>query len=307
MWACRLFALLLAVFSCNVVLAQDLEPRRWTHLPLGLNVLGTGAGWTTGDITLDPVLHIDEGEVEMYTLAASYIRSFEFLGKSSRIDVRLPYANARWQGVRDGVMVHTRRHGFMDPRIRFAMDLYGAPPLRGQEYMTYVGSHPVNTIVGVALSVSPPWGEYYPDRLINLGYNRWVVRPQLGVLHQRGPWQFELTGTVSFYGDNDEFFGGTDLQQDPLGFIEGHVIRTFARGRWASFSAGYTYGGESEINGNPTHNDDRTRYWAVSFGMPISRTQSVKIAYLNADTNVLIGQSTDSILLSWSMNWTDKP
>ncbi len=304
MSALRPIASLLALLACADVVAQDLEPRRWTHLPIGLNVLGSGVGWTTGDITLDPVLQIEDGEVEMYTLGINYVRSFELLSKSSRISFRAPYASGRWQGVRDGVDVHTRRQGLMDPVIRFAMNLYGAPPLRGQEFMAYRGSHPIDTIVGVALSVSPPWGEYYPDRLINLGNNRWVVRPQLGVLHQHGPWQFEVTGTVSFYGDNNEFFGGTDLKQDPLGFVEGHIIRQFSPGRWASLSTGYSYGGETTINGRPSHNDNRTRYWALGYGMPISPSQSIKFTYVNADTNVYIGQSTDSLLFSWSMNWS---
>lgn len=304
MSALRLIASLVALLVCADVFAQDLEPRRWTHLPIGLNVFGSGVGWTTGDITLDPVLHIEDGKVAMYTLGANYVHSFELLGKSSRIDFRLPYASGHWQGVRDGVHVSTRRQGFMDPRIGFAMNLYGAPPLKGQEFIAYRGSHPVNTIVGVALSMSPPWGEYYPDRLINLGNNHWVIRPQLGVLHQRGPWQFEMTGTVVFYQDNDDFFGGQTLEQDPLGFLELHAIRAFSRGRWASLSTGYSYGGETTINGRPSHNDERTRYWALGHGMPISPSQSIKFTYVNADTNVYIGQSTNSLLFSWSMNWS---
>jgi hypothetical protein len=50
-------------------------------------------------------------------------------------------------------------------------------------------------------------------------------------------------------------------------------------------------------------NDDRTKYFALSFGMPISRQQSMKLTYVNADTNVVIGSSSDSLILSWSMNW----
>ena len=37
--------------------AQDLEPRRWSHLPIGLDALvHLGTGYTNGDILFDPVL-----------------------------------------------------------------------------------------------------------------------------------------------------------------------------------------------------------------------------------------------------------
>lgn len=284
--------------------AQDLEPRRWTHLPTGMHIVGTGLGTTEGDIFFDPVLRIEDATFELYTLGGSYIRTFEWLGRSSRIDFRQPYGYGRWQGLVDGVETAVRRHGLMDPRIRFSMNLWGAPPLSGKAYLDYRTGHPVNTSVGAAVSLVLPVGEYSPDRLINLGQNRYIVRTQLGVLHQRGPWQFEVTGTVSFYEDNDEFFAGTRLEQEPLGFLQAHVIRSFARGIWGSLSGGYSYGGESKIDDIPKENDERTRYFALSVGMPLGRQQSVKLAYVNADTNVLLGTSSDSLIFSWSLAWS---
>jgi hypothetical protein len=50
-----LTALLLLLISTQIQ-AQDLEPRRWSHLPAGLNVIGLATGWTDGDIFFDPVL-----------------------------------------------------------------------------------------------------------------------------------------------------------------------------------------------------------------------------------------------------------
>jgi hypothetical protein len=283
--------------------AQDLEPRRWSHLPTEMNIIGMATAWTDGDIFLDPVLRLEDATFEMYTAVSSYVRTYDWFGKSSRIDFRLPYSYGRWEGLLDGDYVSTRRHGFSDPSIRVSMNLYGAPPLKGIKYVQYRASHPVTTTVGAAISLVLPLGEYYPERLINLGNNRYVLRSQLGVLHQRGPWQFEVTTTVSFYQDNDEFFGNTQLEQDPLWFFQGHVIRSFKRGMWASLSSGFSYAGETQINGVPKHNDDRTRYVSLSFGMPITRQQSVKITWINADTNVVIGSSSDTLVLGWTLNW----
>ncbi|MCU0989134.1 MAG: transporter [Xanthomonadales bacterium] len=283
--------------------AQDLEPRRWSHLPTGTNVLGVAAAWTDGEIFADPVLRIEDAKFEMYTLNSSYIRTYDWFGKSGRIDFRLPYSYGRWEGLLDGRYASTRRHGFSDPSIRVSMNLYGAPPLKGMKYVQYRASRPVTTTVGAALSLTLPLGEYYPERLINLGNNRYVYRAQLGVLHQRGPWQFEVTTTASFYQDNDEFYANGRLEQDPLWFFQGHLIRSFKRGMWASLSSGFSYAGETQINGVPKDNDDRTRYLSLSFGMPITNQQSLKITWINADTNVIIGSASDTLVLGWSLNW----
>jgi hypothetical protein len=290
-------------FLASACHAQDLEPRRWTHLPTGLNVLGIGAGRTDGDIFFDPVLLIEDATFELYGLGATYVRTFEWLGKSSRIDVTVPYANGRWEGLLDGESASRRRSGLADPRIRLSMNLYGAPPLSGLEFLGYRNENPVNTTVGAALVVTVPLGQYNSDWLINLGSKRYVIRPQLGVLHQRQAWQFEMTGSLFLFQDNDEFWLGSRLEQDPLWFVQGHIIHEFKPGWWASLSAGYAYGGEVFVNDVPKNNDTRTNYWALSLGMPLSARQSLKVTWLASDTHVRAGTNRDALLLAWSVNW----
>lgn len=299
----RLWVVMFFLLPCHSIWGQDLEPRRWTHLPINMNVAGAGVVATDGVIHFDPVQRIENAKFELYSIAESYVRSFEWLGKTSRIEFRVPYSMGRWEGLVNGEYVSTRRHGFADPRVRLAVNLIGAPPLEGAEFMQYRASHTTSTIVGAALSVTLPLGEYNSARLINLGGNRFVYRPQIGVLHQRGPWQFELTSTVSFYENNDDFYGGSVVEQDHMWFFEGHVVRTLAGGKWLGLSGGYSYDGNTQVNGVVQHNDDHTRYWAFNFGMPLSKTQSVKLTYLNAETNVLVGNDFESLILSWSINW----
>jgi hypothetical protein len=282
--------------------AQDLEPRRWSHLPIGLNVIGVGSGWTDGDILFDPVLLIENVTFDLYPLGVGYVRSFELFGKSSRVDVTVPLASGRWRGLLDGEFTEVQRRGFADPRIRFSINLYGAPPLTGKEYVQYRREHPVTTTIGAGLQVRVPLGEYTSERLINLGGNRWVFRPQLGVLHQRNKWQFELTGSVFLHQTNDEFWKGTTLKQDPLLFMQGHAIYAFKPRWWASFSAGYAYGGRAFVNGEEKSNV-RARYIALSVGMPITAHQSLKFVYLTSDTHVPSGKNIDVLLAAWSINW----
>jgi hypothetical protein len=183
------------------------------------------------------------------------------------------------------------------------MHLLGAPPLRGRAFLDYRAAHPVSTSLGAAVTVVLPWGEYFDNRLINLGGNRLVLRPSLGLLHQRGHWEFELTGSVSLYDDNDAFFGGKRLEQDPLYFAQGHVIRSFGRRLWVGASAGYSFGGEATIDGVAKDNDDRTRYFALSVGAALGRHTAMKLAWASVDTNILLGTSSDALLLTTIWTW----
>ena len=163
--------------------AQDLEPRRWAQMPVGLNFAGIGIGHIEGDILFDPVLLIEEATFDMEAFGLVYVRSFGVFGKSARVDFSLPYRAGRWEGTVNGEFVHFRRRGLADPRIRFSMLLYGGPAETPAEFSK---SEKSNTVIGAAVAVTMPLGEYSSERLINLGANRWIVRPQLGVTHARG-------------------------------------------------------------------------------------------------------------------------
>lgn len=304
-WPALLLCLLLCGWPFFAVQAQDLEPRRWTHLPVGLNVLGVGSGWTEGDILFDPVLLIEDASFDIAVAGLGYSRAFDLFGKTARLDAQLPYAMGRWEGLVDGEYTTVRRHGFMDPSLRFSVNLIGAPALKGPEYAAFRRANPVNTTVGAAVSVIMPYGEYNRERLINLGSNRWIVRPQIGILHQHQQWQFELTGSVFLYETNRAFWPGQSVwEQDPLWFTQAHVIRAFEKGWWASLSGGFAYGGQSTVNGQVKRDDARTRYIAISLGMPLSKRQSIKITYLTSDTHISVGKNFDALLLGWAVNWS---
>ena len=90
-----LLALLAAPSLCA---AQDLEPRRWTHLPVSTNVLGVTYGFTTGDLSFDPVLEIQDAEVEMHSLTFGYTRYLAIGDCTARVDVVLPLQSGNWDG-----------------------------------------------------------------------------------------------------------------------------------------------------------------------------------------------------------------
>jgi hypothetical protein len=297
----RLLAALFLLFCLvNTSFAQDTEPRRWSQMPTGLNFAGLAYGYIDGDIAFDPLLQIEDASFEMHRFAAFYMRSISVFEKSARIDFVLPYAAGRWEGIVDGEFVHIRRRGPADARMRFSMLLYGGPAETPQ---VFAKSEKSNTVIGAAVAVSMPTGDYNSDRLINLGQNRWVFRPQLGVTHTRGKWTGELTGSVFLYANNNSFWKNTQLETDALLALQGHLIYTFRPGLWTSVSTAYGWGGEATVNGDAKNNPSGNWLSALSFGFPIDRRQGIKIAYIRARTKKPTGADNDSISMAYSVTF----
>jgi hypothetical protein len=289
---------ILVLCRVNAAVAQDAEPRRWSQLPTGVNFVGVGYSYTQGDIFFDPLLRIEEATFEMQTAGLSYIRTLAVMDKSARVDVSLPYASGRWEGLVDGEFAQVRRRGPGDARARFSMLLYGGPAETPQEFAK---SRKSNTVVGAALAVTIPTGHYNSERLINLGSNQWVIRPQMGVTHSRGKWTGELTGSVFIYADNNHFWQNTKLETDPLFAAQAHLIYTFRPGLWTSISTAYGWGGEATVNGNAKNNPAGNWLTALSFGFPINRTQGIKIVWLRGRTQKPTGADIDSLILGYSV------
>jgi hypothetical protein len=148
-----------------------------------------------------------------------------------------------------------------------------------------------------------PLGEYQEDKLINLGQNRFYISPQLGLLHTRGEWSFELTGTTYFFTDNDEFFNGNTLEQDPLFAVQTHVVKTFGQDWWISAGAAYAWAGESTIDGVSKDDEKRNLLSGLSFGLRLDESQSLRFAYIRTDTQNDLGSDTDSFGVGWSFRF----
>ena len=180
------------------------------------------------------------------------------------------------------------------------MNLIGSPPQSIPEFR----QERINTVVGAALEFSLPFGQYSEDQLINLGSNRWAMRPHIGAVHTRGKWSFEATVSAFVFGDNDDY-GEPDrkLEQDPLYALQLHLIHTFRPGLWASLSGAYGTGAESSINGVPNGPDQGNFLWAASVGLPINRQSGVKIAYQRGRTTEAQGVDYDRYILAYSVSW----
>ena len=78
-----------------------------------------------------------------------------------------------------------------------------------------------------------PSSQYSATKLINLGTNRWSVKPEVGVAVPLGRWDLDGYLGFMFYTDNTDFYpGGVARSQDPLLSIQGHVSYTIRPRLW---------------------------------------------------------------------------
>jgi len=240
---------------------QELEPRTYANTPVGLNFLIAGYGHLEGGVAIDPALPIENTQVEVHSVAFAYVRSLGFLGKSAKFDVVLPYAGASVSATALGLLRERDVLGLADPRARFSVNFYGAPALSLEDFKNYQQ----DIIIGASLEVTAPGGQYDAGKLLNLGTNRWSVKPEIGVSKHLGPVMLELAGGARFYTDNDDFFGGRFREQEPIYSVRGHLIYSFSHGIWAALDGTFYTGGQITVDGVKRNNRQKnTRLGAAS-------------------------------------------
>ena len=198
--------------------AQELEPGAYWPLPAGLNIVTVVNSFNWGDLAFDPAAPIDEASARINTTSLSFTRAFSLAGRSANAGGALPVIGGHVEGLYLGEPAEVGRFGQGDPRLRLAMNLYGAPAMTPRAFAVYQQQ----TIVGVSLSVAPPLGQYDSTKLINLGTNRWSFKPEVGFSRTRGQWVVEGMAGVWLFTDNTEFVGGRTREQDPIVAVQFH-------------------------------------------------------------------------------------
>ena len=288
----------LALFVPEAARSQEIEPRLYTNVPVGMNFLAAGYTYTQGGASFDPSLPVTKPNLETNSAVVGLSHSFALWGKSSKIDAVVPFTWLTGTAQYDDEPVRRSVSGFGDPLFRLSINLYGAPALTLQELPDFEQ----DLVVGAALQVSAPLGQYDDTRLVNQGANRWWFKPSLGASKALGPWTLEATLAATFYTDNTDFYGGKTRAQDPIYSAQGHVIRSLSHGIWASLSATYFTGGSTEIDG--VDKADLQRNWRVggTLAFPVDLRNSLKI-FASSGVSARTNNNYDLIGIAWQYRW----
>ena len=278
--------------------AQTMEPMSYSNAPIGLNFLIAGYSHQWGNVLADPSLPVRDVEASVDAGNLAYSRIIDVWGQSGSLAMVVPYA---WLSASGEVFEQARstsRTGLADTSMRLSVNLYGAPALSLQEFAKYQQ----DTIVGVSLFVTAPTGQYDPNRLINIGTNRWSFKPELGVSKGLGAWTLEAAAGVTFYTDNDAFAGDGVRRQDPLYSVQGHAIYNFNPRLWAALDSTYYTGGRTTVNGVIGDDLQRNSRWGGTLAYSIDRLNSLKL-YYSSGLAARTGTDFQIVGLAWQHRW----
>jgi hypothetical protein len=277
--------------------AQALEPRSYVNTPVGINFLLLGYGYTEGDVGFEASSPIKDAKVHVHAGLLAYARSLDVWGLSGKVLVALPVAEASGSAKVKGQGVDRQVLGLADPLLRVSVNLYGAPALSMADFPAYRQ----DVIVGAGLQVTAPLGQYDSSKLLNVGTNRWSFKPELGVSKAWGPLILELIPAVTFFTNNDDFFGGKTLEQDPIYSVQGHLIYELFPALWAALNVTYYAGGRTTIDGEKGEQPENVRV-GLTTALSLSRHQSIK---LYGSTGVYNRTDNDfwAIGIAWQLRW----
>jgi len=279
-------------------LAQDIEPRAFSNAPVGVNFLIGGYAFTRGGLAFDTAVPVTDAQLNTSSAIMAYARVLDLWGASAKVDMVAPYTWLYGTAKLAGQPIERSVNGIGDALFRLSVNFYGAPALELKEFASY---HQ-DLILGGSVQLSAPVGQYDSSRVVNLGTNRWSVKPELGASKAFGPLTLEVTTGVRFFTANTNFFCGITRSQSPVYSAQGHAIYGFGSGIWASLDAIYFAGGRTAING--AANGDLQENWRLgaNLSVPLSANYSVRL-FASRGVSARTNNNFDLIGIALQYRW----
>jgi hypothetical protein len=294
--------LVLAMIALLFVAAQahagEIEPRAYVNAPVGINFLLAGYAYSDGGLSTAGSSPLKDAQLQMNTGVLAYARTLDVWGKSGKFDAILPYSQLSGSAMVAGQPRERNVSGLNDPLFRFSVNFYGAPALSLQEFANYQQ----NVIIGASVQVSAPLGQYDKDKLVNLGNNRWFVKPDMGISKAWGALTIELSTGVYFFSTNDDYFGGKTLEQDPVCSTQVHVTYSLGRGVWAALSGTYDYGGRTTVDGVRRDDLQKNSRVGATLALPVNRKNSIKL-FASSSVSTSSGSDFNLFGIVWQYRW----
>jgi hypothetical protein len=278
--------------------AQDLDPRRYVNLPTGQNFLAGIYSYSEGDVNVSPSLPLEDAFLRIDGPAVTYLRTIDIGGKTSSLDVYLPYVCASGSAVLDGERLNRSVCGQGDTNIRISYNFTGAPAMELSEFER----KKEELVVGVSLQVGIPTGRYDDDKLLNIGANRWFVKPEIGMSIPWDKWSLEFAAGVRLFFDNNDYVGGIKLEQDPLYNLQVHLVYDLSPRQWISINSNYFFGGDTYQDSRPLVNRQENARLGLTWVVALNAKNALK---LFAHTGVITGisNSSDTYSVAWIYRW----
>jgi len=83
--------LFLFLSRLSITYSQDLEPRAYINIPVGINFIVAGYAYSAGGVLFDPAVPLDNANIKIDGTVFAYTRSIKVGKMSGKIDMFLPY------------------------------------------------------------------------------------------------------------------------------------------------------------------------------------------------------------------------
>jgi hypothetical protein len=300
-WVGAAFGLLLIGASATSASAQELVPAAYTPAPYGVNLVSLASMYNTGDLAFDPSGPIEEADAKILGTSLSYFRTLSIAGRSATLGVIVPYVLGDLKGLYLGEPASAERSGIGDVALRGGINLYGGRAMNLREFSTY---RP-RTLIGTSLTIKGPTGQYDSSKLINIGTNRWSVKPEIGIVQVIGRWAIDAYVGAWFYTDNTDFLGGMTREQDPIFSTQAHVRYLIKPGLWAAIDGNFWKGGQTTIDGAVSDDEQRNSRVGLTVSMRLGRSHSLRFA-ASVGAITRIGGDFNSVGVSYGYSWMKK-
>jgi len=296
----RLLAILAIAMCSHRAASQELEARAYAPNPVGARFIVMTFSHSDGDVLLDASSPIQDFEISADSLATAVGGTFAIADRLASVAIGAPYVDATATGLLNGVPERRDRAGFGDLRLRVTLSLL---PGSAQALADFMRAPPDRTL-GVSVVVNAPTGEYFEDKLINIGTNRWAFRPEFGGSRRFGRWNLDGSLGVWLFDDNDAFLGNQERSQDPLPTLQAHLSYTFAPRLWLGASGTWYTGGTTSVDGVSDRNRQDNSRAGLTLAIPVGKQNSIKLAWSTGVT-ARFGGDLDTYALTWQYLWFD--
>ena len=273
-----LFAWCALVFlrSPDQALAQFTDAHSYDNTPVGVNQFEVGYAFVHGDASIDTSLVIAGANLDLNQGTIGYTRYFGLFHRLMWVEAALPLA--RLGGSVTGTEIEGATAAAGDSSFALAMLLEGGPALSVAQFDDYKPT----TAIGVSLAVTAPTGRYNADKILNLGSDRWSLKPEVALSHPFGPgqkWQLDAYANGYFYTDNTSYRGRGILRQEPLAGLEGHISYSFNDSLWVSLDTRYSFRGATFVDGVDQNNSQQNVIVGSEMNMSINSRHSLLFTF----------------------------
>lgn len=303
--AAGLFTCVAVLMLTSNVAAQELEPRAYSASPVGTTFVVLAFGRSDGAIGFDPSIPVTDVHAEIFSPVLGLGRTFGIAGRQALATAVLPYAFGEVSGAVGPQLqpANITRSGLGDFRAKLSINLHGSPALTREQFMrerrrTY--------LLGTSVIIQAPTGQYDPTKLINLGTNRWAVKPELGFSYPVRKFYLDVYGGAWMFTENASFFPGQNTrQQDPLFTVQAHVSYNVRTHLWLALDGTWYEGAGAHLNHGPETGRQNNSRLGLTCSLPLYKNQSLKIAYSNGVSS-RTGSNFSIVSVSWQLLWFDR-